>query len=100
MAKINMAIPHRLSQEEALKRVQALLSGVKSQFADKISGLREEWTGNLGEFSFSVMGMPVAGSLTVGVFEIKLSGEIPFAALFFKSKIESAIRDQAETLLA
>ncbi|KKP24673.1 MAG: hypothetical protein UR25_C0001G0162 [Candidatus Nomurabacteria bacterium GW2011_GWE1_32_28] len=35
MAKLNMAVSHRLSQDEALKRVKTLLGEVKTQFADQ-----------------------------------------------------------------
>lgn len=100
MAKINMVIPHQISQEDALRRIQALLGEVRDQFSEKIGNLHEEWTGNMGEFSFEAMGYPVAGTLNVGVFDIKLSSEIPFAVSLFKGKIETIIKERAKTLLA
>lgn len=100
MAKLNMAVSHRLSQDEALKRIKTLLGEVKTQFADKISDLREEWNGNTGKFSFSAMGFSVSGILTVNLSKVELSGNLPFAASFFKGKIESTLRERAETLLA
>jgi hypothetical protein len=95
-----MTVPHHLSQDEALKRIQRLLNNVKNRFGDKISDMHEEWDGNVGRFSFSAMGMEVSGTLTVKPSEIELSGDLPFLAALYKSKIESAIREQAETLLA
>ncbi len=100
MAKLNMAVSHRLAQDEALRRIKTLLGEVKNQFADKISDLREEWSGNTGTFSFSAMGFSVSGTLTVKPSEVELCGNFPFAAMFFKGKIESTIRERAETLLA
>ena len=100
MAKLNMAVPHRLTPDEALRRIKTLLGEVKNQFADKISDLREEWSGNTGKFSFSAMGFSVSGTLTVKPSEVELCGNFPFAAMFFKGKIESTIRERAETLLA
>ena len=100
MAKLNMAVSHRLTQDEAVTRVKTLLGEVKKQFADKITDLREEWDGNRGKFSFSAMGFSVSGTLTVKSSEVELSGNLPFAASFFKEKIESTIRERAETLLA
>ena len=100
MPKLSMTIPHRLKQDEALRRIKTLLNEVKGQFADKISDLREEWNGNTGKFSFSAMGFSVSGTLTVKSSEVELSGNLPFAASFFKSKIEETIRERAETLLA
>lgn len=100
MAKLNMAISHCLTQDEAVKRIKTLLGEVKNEFADKISNLREEWNGNTGKFSFSAMGFSVSGTLTVKPSEVELSGNLPFAASFFKGEIESTIRERAETLLA
>ncbi|MEE8131551.1 MAG: polyhydroxyalkanoic acid system family protein [Candidatus Paceibacterota bacterium] len=100
MPKLKMAVSHRLSQDEALRRIKTLLGDVKNQFADKISNLHEEWNGNTSRFSFSVMGFSVSGTLIVKLSEVELSGNLPFAAIFFKSKIEFTIKERAETLLA
>jgi hypothetical protein len=100
MAKFTIVVPHGLSQEEAQRRVQSLLGEVKNQFSDQIGKLREEWVGNRGEFSFEAMGYPVAGALTVGVFDIRFSGNVPFTISLFRGQIESAIRERAKTLLA
>ena len=100
MATLNLTVPHRLAQDEALKRIQGLLNKVRTQFADKINDLREEWTGNVGTFRFSAMGMPMSGTLTVKTSEVEFSGDLPALAALYKSKIESTIRQQAEALLA
>ena len=100
MAKLNMAVPHRLTPDEALRRIKTLLGEVEIRYADKISDLREDWSDNVGTFSFSAMGFSVSGTLTVKPSEVELCGNFPFAAMFFKGKIESTIRERAETLLA
>lgn len=100
MARLSMVVPHRLTQDEAVKRIKMLLDEVKNQFADKISDLREEWHGNTGKFSFSAMGFSVSGTLAVKPSEVELSGSLPFAAAFFRGRIESTIRERAEVLLA
>jgi len=46
------------------------------------------------------MGMPVSGTLTVHPSAVEISGDLPFLAALYKDKIESAIREQADTLLA
>lgn len=100
MPKLSMNISHSLSQDEAIKRIKKLLNDVKTQYADKIGDLHEEWDGNLGKFNFSAMGFPMSGTLTVNTSQVEISGNLPFAAMFFKKKIESTIKDRAETLLA
>ena len=100
MSKLNITVPHKLSQDEALRRIKTLLGEIKTQFADKIKDMNEQWNGNTGTFSFSAMGFSVSGKLVVNSNEVELSGNLPFAAIFLKGKIELTIRERAESLLA
>ena len=100
MPTINVAVPHRLTQDEAVLRIKNLLGDVKTRYADQIVGLNEAWDGYAGKFSFQAMGMPVTGTLAVKPAQVEISGQLPFAAMFFKDKIEALIRQRAEALLA
>jgi len=98
-----MIVEHRLPQAEALNRVQSLLGDVKTQFADKISDLEENWEGNQGRFSFNAMGFAVSGTLTVNNNTVVIDGKLPFAAGLLKGRIErieSTIKERADELLA
>lgn len=100
MPKLTVAVSHNLTQDEAIERIKNLLNDVKSQFVDVIADLYEEWDDNRSNFRFKVLGFSVSGTLTVKTSQVKLYGNIPFAAMLFKNKIESTIRDHAETLLS
>ena len=100
MPSIQMSIPHQLGEQEARRRIQELLPRMKSDYGDQIKDLKEEWNGNSGVFSFSVMGFAVSGRLVVNEASVELDGELPFAATFFKGKIKSVIQQKAEELLS
>lgn len=100
MPKMDIIIQHQLSKGEALKRIKTLLGETKSRFADKFNSLNERWEDNECDFSFYAMGFSVSGKISVDSPEIKIQGKIPFAAIPFRGKIESAIKEQAEKLLA
>jgi hypothetical protein len=100
MPKMSITVPHRLSQDEAQNRIQSLLGDLKEQHGDQISDLKEEWRGNRCAFSFKAMGFSTSGTLIVTPSKAELSGSLPFAALPFKGRIESEIRQRAEQLLA
>jgi hypothetical protein len=100
MPSMTIAIPHSLTEEEAMGRIKNLLAEVKNDYGDKVTDLRENWTGNGGEFSFKAMGFTLSGTLAVKPNEVVMKGNFPLAALPFKSKIESMIRSRAEQLLA
>ncbi|MCX6159060.1 MAG: polyhydroxyalkanoic acid system family protein [Ignavibacteriae bacterium] len=99
MPKLELNIPHELSQAEALNRIQNFLPKLKEQHSDKIKDLEESWNGNTGEFKFNISGFKVSGTLQVGEDFVIITGELPFAALLFKGTIEDTIRAKAMELL-
>ena len=100
MPSLEMSIPHKLTREEARRRIQDLLPKMKNDYGDQIKNLHEEWNGDTGSFSFSVMGFAVSGTLTVKDASVDLDGSLPFAATFFKGKIKSVIEEKAHEVLA
>ena len=99
MPKIELNIPHELSQAEALTRIQNFLAELKAEHTDQIKDLEESWNGNTGIFSFKISGFKVSGTLQVGEDFVLITGELPFAALLFKGQIENSIREKAMELL-
>ncbi len=99
MAKIHLSIKHDLTEAEALKRIKKLLTETKKEYGNLVSDLKEKWTGKTAEFSFSVKGYSIQGTMTVGSPTIELDGELPGALGFFKGKIERLIRERADELL-
>lgn len=100
MPKFNTTVQHRLAPDDAVRRIKTLLGEVKTQHADKIRDLHEEWDGAIGKFRFSIMGNAVSGTLAVTASQVEISGNLPFAALLFKGKIEATIKDHLEKRLA
>ena len=100
MSKLEMNIPHQLTQEEALKRIQTLLKRVESQFGAQVQDMQQDWNGNRGDFSFRVMNMPVSGTLTVNEGDVALDSKLPMAAAMFSGKIKSVIMDEAKKVLS
>jgi len=97
---MKLSIPHSLEPQEAVRRIQSLIAGIKVKFADKISDVREQWSGNDGEFAFKIMGFDVSGKIQIDDREVRIQSELPFAATPFKSRIQSTILEKAKELLA
>ena len=95
-----MNIPHSLTQEEALNRIQQLLSNVQQRFAGQLKDVKQDWAGNEGSFSFSVMNMPVSGKLTVNSNDVALDGKLPLAASLFQGKIKEIIMEEGKKVLS
>lgn len=99
MPNLYVTVPHRLSQEDALRRIRTLLGEIQVKFAGKISDLHEQWNGNSGTFNFSAMGFLISGTLAVKGSRVEFSYNLPLAATFFRGKLESVIRERARALL-
>lgn len=100
MSKLEMNIPHQLDQEEAVGRIQTLLKRVEAQFGSQVQNLQQTWNGNQGVFSFTVMNMPISGTLTVNQSNVALDSKLPMAASMFSGKIKSVIMEEAKKVLS
>ena len=100
MPKLNISVPHALTEDEALGRIKGMLTDLKRENEGTFSDLTEEWTGNGGRFSVKAMGMKVAGGLTVLADRVELNGDLPLTAAPFKGRIEQLVRERMERLLA
>jgi hypothetical protein len=100
MPKIKVSVPHNLGQDEAKSRVSKLIAESRSKFGDKVTDLEESWTGNTDAFSLRVMGFSIDGKLDVQPAEVLIDINFPWAALPFKSRVESEIVKHARELLA
>ena len=100
MPALKLSFPHQLGQAEAVARLHGLLARVKEKYQDQVSDLKETWNDNTLSFSFSTYGFQVSGDVIVQESEVVLDGQIPFAAMMFKGRIENGIRDQMAKVLA
>ena len=59
MPSMNLVINHTLGAEEARRRLESVLPGLKARYAGVLSELEERWTGNTNDFAFKAMGMKI-----------------------------------------
>lgn len=100
MPKMNVRVPHHLTQAEAASRIKNLIGELKQKFGDRIQNLQESWSGSGGTFSFETIGFKLSGTLSVGPSEVQIEGSLPFAALPFRGMVEQAILEKAKDLLS
>lgn len=100
MSKLEVSVPHKLTKEEALTRIQQLMTRLQQEQKDTVQHVTEEWNGNHGQFSFSAKGFNVTGTIDVEDDEVKMEGNLPMMLSFFKDTIANVIKDKAGKLLA
>ena len=99
MPKMSFSIPNPVGQEQAIEKLKQFVPKIKERYQGQVSNLEENWTDNTLSFGFTTFGFPIKGSIAVEPSEVKLDGEIPFAAMMFKGKIEQEFKESLNKLL-
>ena len=99
MPSLKMSVPHQLGQDEAVTRLKGFLEKVKQRYQNQVSDLEESWAANTLDFAFKTYGFHIKGHMVVDPDDVKFEGQIPFAAMMFKGKIEQTIRDEMNRVL-
>jgi hypothetical protein len=100
MPKMSISVPNPLGQEQAIERLKSFMPKIKERYQSQVSNLEESWTENTLNFGFSTFGFPIKGAIAVEPATVKLDGDIPFAAMMFKGKIEQEFKEALNKLLA
>ena len=100
MPKFGVRVPHTLTKDEARSRLEHFAGAIEKKYADKVSDLKQSWEGDTLKFHFKSYGIALDGGITVTDQELNLAGDLPFAAMMFKGKIESEIRESLERIVA
>ena len=100
MPKFGVRVPHTLTKDEARSRLERFVEVIEQKYAAKVSDLQQSWDGDTLKFHFKTYGIALDGGITVADNELNLAGDLPFAAMMFKGKIESEIRESLEKIVA
>jgi putative polyhydroxyalkanoate system protein len=98
--KLDFSVPHALGKEEARSRLEAFADRVRAKYEGQVKDVKQSWEGDTLCFGFRTLGSNFDGRLTVEEDRLNVGGSLPFAAMMFKGKIESTIREELERLMA
>ena len=87
MPRYRTEVTHTLGQPEALARMRAM-----AEYGRRTSGLEGEWSDNRFEFSLTIQGVSLSGTISVEPDVLKFDGRLPILALPFKSWIDRALK--------
>ncbi len=99
MPQFNISVPHGTTKQEATEKVKLLLDKMGEKYAGQIKDLQQDFEGDKLTFSFKTLGIKVSGEGTVDDENIHIKGDLPIAAMMFKGKIESGLRDSIARLM-
>jgi putative polyhydroxyalkanoate system protein len=98
--KLSFSVPHSKGKDEVRSRLEAFADRVRAKYEGQVKDVKQSWDGDTLSFGFRTLGNNIEGRLTVEDDRLAVDGSLPFAAMMFKGKIESTIREELERLLA
>lgn len=93
-------VPHTLGKEDATAKLKTFIERVQERYKDQVSAIDGAWQENKLDFSLTTFGFTISGALTVEDQVAVLEGQLPFAAVAFRGKIEQGIKAELEKALA
>ena len=101
MPGFKVEVPHNLGQDEAANRVKSLLDHLRDRFEGQIKDMEQHWSeDDVMKFSFKTVGVNIKGEMDIQPNSVVIHGDLPFAAMLFKGRIESSIREELQKCLA
>ncbi len=96
MPAFKAEVAHSLGQAEAIARLKDFLDRISQRYKDQVSHLEGQWDDNILTFSLTTYGFTLTGTLTVEEESARVEGQLPFAAVAFRGKIEKSIAEEIE----
>ena len=100
MPGFSTEVPHSLGKEGCMERMKGFLDQVEERFKGQIGEIDGSWDDNVLSYKFVSYGIKIEGKMRVEEEQVKMEGEIPFAAMMFKGKIVDSIRGALEKAVA
>jgi hypothetical protein len=94
-----VTIPHRLGKEEALKRLKAGFSNVRSSFGEGFVVLKDEWTGDHLDFQATLLGQTTKGKVDVAADQVRLEVELPWFLSMLANKAKTLVQREGRLML-
>ncbi len=94
MPGFSTEIAHTLGKEEATVRLRGFVEQARERFGQQVSAMDGSWNDSVLNFSLTVMGLSITGTLAVEETLTRVAGKLPLAALPFRGKIEQSIAEE------
>ena len=96
---IKISIPHRLSREEAARRLQSGIADFRTQYASSLAKMDERWTGDHMDFTASAFGQSINGRIDVRDSAVDVEVDLPWLFAVLAEKIKGQVTQAGQKLL-
>jgi hypothetical protein len=94
-----VTIPHKLTKEEAIRRLKKGFGDVRSTFGEKFAVLTDDWNGDHLDFKASLLGQTTTGTVDVGEHSVRLEVQLPWVLAMLANKAKAIVQKQGQRML-
>lgn len=94
-----VSIPHKLGKDEAVRRMKAGLSSVKSQYGQLLQVNEEIWSGDRLAFRITALKQQASGTIEVAEDHVRLEVMLPWLLAGIAHGAQAMIRERANRML-
>jgi len=94
-----VSIPHRLGQDEALRRIKSGLSTVRTHYGTILHIEEETWDGARLAFRVAALGQHASGTIDVRADDVVLAVTLPWLLHKLAERFTPAIRKEGVLML-
>jgi putative polyhydroxyalkanoate system protein len=100
MQTLTASIPHRLTREEARRRIESEIATLRQQHGHLLHSLHESWTGDRLDFSMSALGQSIRGNLVVSDHAVNIEVELPWLLAMLAGPVKKRVEQEGQLLLS
>jgi hypothetical protein len=94
-----VTIPHKLTKEEAIRRLQKGFGDVRSAVGEKFVVLTDTWNGDHLDFRASLLGQTTTGTVDVGDHSVRLEIQLPWMLAMLANRAKAIVQKQGQLML-
>jgi Putative polyhydroxyalkanoic acid system protein (PHA_gran_rgn) len=94
-----VTISHKLTKEEAIRRLKNGFGNVRSTIGEKFVVLTDDWTGDHLDFRASLLGQTTTGTVDVGEHNVRLEIQLPWMLALLANKAKTIVQKQGQLML-
>jgi len=94
-----VSIPHRLSREEAARRIKSGLTAARTNYSALLTIHEETWSGDRLAFNLGALGQSAVGFIDVADDHVHLEVQLPWLLAVVAEKLTPAIRKEGTLML-
>ena len=94
-----VTIPHRLGKQEAVRRLKAGFSNLRSSFGEGLVVVKDEWAGDHLDFRAGLLGQTTTGTVDVAEDHVRLEVQLPLVLALLADKAKALVQKQGQLML-